>query len=116
MNTNGGNLKKLTQGAGECNQPAWSPDGNRIAYFHTGSESRDIYVMNANGSNKQRVTSSGSWEDNRDPCWAPGPLILFSSNQDGDFEIYSINPDGSEETQLTHNACDDFHPAWAPAR
>jgi Tol biopolymer transport system component len=40
--------------------------------------------------------------------------IAFSSNRDGDFEIYSMNADGSGVTQLTNNSASDFQPAWSP--
>lgn len=114
MHADGTNTVQLTQD-GENQQPAWSPDGQSVVYFHTGGGSRDLYVMAANGSNKHKITA-GSGEDNRDPSWAPGDRILFSSNQTGDFEIYAINPNGTGETQLTHNGYDDYHPAWRPAQ
>ena len=47
----------------------------------------------------------------------PGPLegkITFNNNRDGDFEIFVMNPDGSEVTQLTHNEVNDLLPIWSP--
>jgi len=40
--------------------------------------------------------------------------IAFSSNRDGDFEIYVMNADGSGQTRLTSNSVHDFRPAWSP--
>lgn len=40
--------------------------------------------------------------------------IAFTSSRDGDKEIYTMNPDGSQQTRLTHNPADDFYPAWSP--
>jgi Tol biopolymer transport system component len=52
-------------------------------------------------------------------AWAgtfPGPngQIAFSSNRDGNFEIYSMNDDGSDVTRLTDNDANDFDPSWSP--
>jgi Tol biopolymer transport system component len=40
--------------------------------------------------------------------------IAFHSNRDGDFEIFVMKADGSEQTQLTHNAFQEFDPNWSP--
>jgi len=40
--------------------------------------------------------------------------IAFTTDRDGDNEIYSMNPDGSDETNLTQNAASDFDAAWSP--
>ena len=41
-------------------------------------------------------------------------LIAFQSNRDGDFEIFTMNADGSNQTQLTNNIAHDFGPDWSP--
>ena len=40
--------------------------------------------------------------------------IAFESKRDGNYEIYVMNGDGSEQTRLTNNQWDDFNPAWSP--
>ena len=63
----------------------------------------------------------------RDEATAPQPLrpsarvtnpatskIAFSSDRDGNFEIYVMNADGSEQTRLTDNSASDQEPAWSP--
>jgi Tol biopolymer transport system component len=50
-------------------------------------------------------------------CSTPGPLpskILFQSDQPGNFDIFSIDPDGTNQTDLTNSAGDDIHPRWSP--
>jgi Tol biopolymer transport system component len=52
-------------------------------------------------------------------AWAgtfPGPngQIAFSSNRDGNFEIYAMTDDGSDETRLTEDDANDFDPSWSP--
>ena len=41
-------------------------------------------------------------------------LIAYSSDQDGDFEIWLMNADGSEQRKLTDNNAMDISPAWSP--
>ncbi|MCH7984312.1 MAG: PD40 domain-containing protein, partial [Chloroflexi bacterium] len=43
-----------------------------------------------------------------------GSKIIFSSNRDGNFEIYEMYGDGSNQKRLTRNSTDDRHPAWSP--
>ena len=40
--------------------------------------------------------------------------IVFTSNRDGNSEIYIMNPDGSEQVNLTQNGAPDYHPVWSP--
>ncbi len=40
--------------------------------------------------------------------------IAFHSNRDGNWEIYTMNPDGSDQNRLTNNNYDDEGPAWSP--
>ena len=116
-NTLSGGWCPAGPGGAGGHQPAWSPDSRRLALWKDPSVSglggRHIFVINADGTGATVVTS-GDGEDNCDPSWSPGSRILFASNQDGDFEICVVNPDGSNEQQLTHNSDDDFHPAWNP--
>lgn len=40
--------------------------------------------------------------------------IVFTSNRDGNFEIYSMNPDGSEQVNLSQHRAIDYNPVWSP--
>jgi hypothetical protein len=83
-------------------------------------EQKQIYVMDADGSNRQQLTERGLSED---PAWSPdGSHIVFQSSRDGNFEIYTLNvedvlqgrPD-SKPRRLTHTRAGDFWPSWGPA-
>jgi Tol biopolymer transport system component/pimeloyl-ACP methyl ester carboxylesterase len=91
----------------------WSPDGSQIV-FESGRDGKaEIYVMQADGSNPQRLTHNDAedwW-----PVWSPdGAQIAFMSDLDGDWEIFVVEADGSNLRQLTHNEFDDTGPAWSP--
>ena len=54
----------------------------------------DIFLMDLDGSNQTRLTTSGAYDDQ--PKWSPdSSKIAFISGRDGNFEIYTMNPDGT---------------------
>ncbi len=85
--------------------PAWSPDGTKIA-FHSNSSPRSpqIYVVDAHGRNRTNLAYGDQ------PSWSPdGTKIAYSTGQ-----IYIINADGSNPTNLTSNSPRDDQPSWSP--
>ncbi len=71
-----------------------------------------IFVMNADGSDVTLVTNNTAL--NFGPVWSPdGRRIALSSNVLGDFQIFSINADGTGMTQIS-NAAQAFNPWWSP--
>jgi Tol biopolymer transport system component len=73
-----------------------------------------IFVIGSNGAGETNITQSASGNDS--PSWSPdGTKIAFSSNRDGNWEIYVMNADGSGVTRLTTNrSADDAAPVWSP--
>jgi Tol biopolymer transport system component/serine/threonine protein kinase len=114
MNADGSNLQQLTTNEADDVLPAWSPDGERIAFESTRDGiANEIYVMNADGSNLQRLTTNEKGDYS--PAWSPdGERIAFDSYRDSNFDIYVMNADGSNIQRLTTDEADDTFPAWAP--
>ena len=95
--------------------PSWSPDGKRIAFVsHRDEKGKyDIYVMDADGKNQQRLTENPGYD--RDPSWSPnGERIAFVSDRDGNKEIYLMDADGKNQRRLTRNPSPDTNPSWSP--
>ena len=111
MNVDGNNKYKLSVYAGI--QPAWSPDGTKIA-FKCYINGMNICVMNSDGTNVKQLTFGSG--NKHDPDWSPNSrYITFASNVDGDWEIYVMNADGSNIQKLTNNVgFEDNYPAWSP--
>ena len=96
-------------------EPAWAPDGARIAFVREQGGSRDIYVMNADGSNVVRRTDGGFY--NSSPAWSPdGTRIAFSSLRDGHVGIYvtRVDEDWWNPVRLGFDAGYNAYPAWSP--
>ncbi|HEY0734312.1 MAG TPA: hypothetical protein VGD69_05360, partial [Herpetosiphonaceae bacterium] len=124
MNADGSEVTRLTDDLARNSAPAFSPDGTRIAfdYFDGGGivdgdiAGGEIYIMSADGTNQQRLTAEET--GGRHASWsADGARIAFASarNDSSTFEIFTINPDGSDLVKLTDNPASDAEPAYAPA-
>jgi len=83
----------------------------KIAFYGAGTADMDIYVMDADGGNLQRLTEDPS--NDRAPTWSPdGRRIAFTSDRDGDDEIYVMNADGTGPVRLTTSVAPDVLDAW----
>ncbi len=85
----------------------------RIAFSATHDGNSDIYVINADGTDRTRLTDHTGADQK--PVWSPDGLkIAFESNRDGNFEIYVMNADGTGPERLANHALRDLAPVWSP--
>jgi Tol biopolymer transport system component len=113
IDPDGNNQIPLTSGTDLFFEPAWSPDGRRIAFRSFANGHYDIWLMNADGTGKAEVTDDLAGD--YDPAWSPdGSKIAFESDRDGNSEIYVMDVSGDNIVRLTENPADDVEPAWSP--
>ena len=137
MDADGRNVKRLTNELGYDGGPFWSYDGKQIVYraYHPQSEKEktdyvellkqnlirptvlDIWIMNADGSNKRQVTNLN--KASFAPYFFPdGKRIIFSSNyadpKGRDFDLYLIKTDGTGMERITYNDTFDGFPMFSP--
>ena len=111
----GTDVRRLTSEPSVEADPAWSPDGGKLAFSSNrdGDGDADIYTMNPDGSGVTRVTTERGAD--YQPAWSPdGRKIAFTSTRTGDAEIFVMNADGTNPVRLTNSLGDDSEPAWSP--
>ncbi|HYP50635.1 MAG TPA: hypothetical protein VEQ34_06810 [Pyrinomonadaceae bacterium] len=99
---------------GEGFLPVYSPDGSKIAFVNGNGETSDIFVMNADGSQKTKLTDGGY---NVSPSFSPdGTRIAYVSDENG-FHIFLMQADGTGKNQLDLGRDSDisgeYYPVWS---
>ncbi|HEY6455485.1 MAG TPA: hypothetical protein VIY90_09430 [Steroidobacteraceae bacterium] len=116
MDGDGSHLRVVTHDAGHDDFPSFSPAGTRLVYRVGNSNERahtqrGLRILSLADGKVTRLTN----ESDDFPTWSPkGDLIVFTGFKTGDFEIYTIHPDGTGLRQLTHTHGNDAHPVWSP--
>jgi len=117
-----GQISRLTYNNRHENNPAFSPNGKKVA-FHGGNINNlmtwDIYIIDSEKKEETRLTNNNILDGH--PDWSPdGSKIVFASfrdahgNPSGTADIYTINIDGTGLTQLTNSSWEDNDPEWSP--
>ena len=105
--------QRLTRNEAADFDPAWSPDGQKVAFTRrTSAGNYDIFVINEDGSELTRLTNSPA--EDAEPNWSPtGDQIAFVTNRDGDYEIYTMNADGTRKRNFSQDPeTVDLAPDW----
>ena len=106
VEADGSGLKSLNNQAGRLAKG--SPDGTRIIF----AQGDQVATVRPDGTDLQVLTSEGiNWYPEYSPDMSK---IAFASNRDGDWELYVMNADGSNETRITNRVGEDSMPNWSP--
>jgi Tol biopolymer transport system component len=107
----GSGFRELTSGANNNAFPSPSPDGKRFVYRTIGEEGQGLRIQNVEGGPATTLTT----DYDTFPVWSPrGDLIIFVRRHQGDFEIFSVRPDGKDLRRLTSSPSNDSHMAFSP--
>jgi Tol biopolymer transport system component len=118
MNSDGTNVRQLTDVPGYDGGPFFSPDGKRIGWrrFSEDGATAEVYTMKTDGTDVKRLTniSAMSWA----PFYHPsGDYLIFTTNKHGfgNFELYLVRADGNgEPVRVTYTDGFDGLPVFLP--
>lgn len=130
VRADGTGTTRLTRNGYDDVYPEWSPDGKKIVFSSSAlggtwatPNPSAIFVMDANGENRTRITNTAVGHDrpvpyffDSQPVWEPnGDRIAFLSDRAGGFrEIFVVRPDGSGVTQVTFHRIHHWNIRWTP--
>lgn len=110
----GGRPTRLTHVAGVWDtEPAWSPDGSRIAFtrmYESGSGRSELWMMNADGTGQRSLGVEGFGAR-----WSPdGSRFVFASDRAGSWDLYVCGVEGTDVAPLAATPSDEGSPVWSP--
>lgn len=124
-----GAVRALTAASSQDNFPAWSPQGDRIAFTRFSERDSELYTVKPDGTDARRVTNEPG--NDAHCAWSPdGQWLAFSSARGGFKDeaalhpgnaqpygdIYVMRADGSDVRQLTDTPFEEGTVTWAPLR
>ena len=114
MNLSTGEERRVTDDRYIDSYPAWSPDGTRFVYHSYQSNGLNIMISEPSGAVIRQITSERA--QHHGAAWSPdGRFIAFTSNRDGNEEIYVIEVDNPDNLmRLTYHPAADRNPVWSP--
>ncbi len=114
VDEDGKNLTFLSKEFGKSSNPAWSPDGRKLAFISWMDDAPDLYVMTDSGGFIDRLTYNIAVA--RTPSWSPdGHRIAFTGVIEGlGREIETVNLENKMIVNVTNHPAADQDPAWSP--
>ncbi len=120
MNADGSGQVNLTANIADDQNPTWSPDGQSIAFTTNRDTNYEIYSVKVDGTELKNLSNNPTANDTQ-PSWFTNNnlfvrryWIAFTSNRDGNQEIYLMNQDGGDQRNLSNSPGNDFAPAGQP--
>jgi TolB protein len=115
MNSDGSNVRRLTNHPAGESSPTWSPSGSQIAFTSDRTGKPQIYIVGTDGSNLQRLDIKESEADR--PTWAPAPyneIAYAGRTSSGGFDIVVYELATRTPRKLTNGEGTNESPAYSP--
>jgi eukaryotic-like serine/threonine-protein kinase len=116
INADGTGLKQLTNVPGADFEPAWSPDGKRIAFTSIRDGNKQIYLFDVDSQSVIRLTQPDVNIENSQPAWSPdGKQIAYLVERLETYQVWVMNNTGQENVQVVRSGQTlwDYAPAWS---
>jgi len=117
INADGTGQKSLTTVPGSDFEPAWSPDGRRIAFTSVRDGNEQIYLLDVNSLAITRLTDASPDIESSQPAWSPdGNLITYMVKRVNTYQVWAMTDTGQENVQLARSGqyLWDYLPVWSP--
>ncbi len=110
----GANQRRILESPRPLMSPAWSPDGQRLAYVSFETKHSAIYVQLVSSGERRQVSARAGI--NGAPAWSPDgkKLALTLGGGSGNLDIYVLDLETQALTRLTDDPAIDTEPEWAP--
>lgn len=111
IEADGTGLRKLPGTEPGDQDPRWSPDGRKIAFWHGTEADEAVFTVNPDGSGRRELG------DGEYPVWSPdGTLLAFDTARDGDcWCVYVMKPDGTQARRVDTGTYAGWYPSWTPS-
>ena len=106
-------LRKVMDDTALATEPAFSPDGSRIAFTTTRDGQPEVYLMDADGTGVSRLTNSPGLDGDAS-FTADGQAVVFHSQRTGHRQIFVQPITSSDALQLTQEPADNSQPTTSP--
>lgn len=116
MNADGSNQVLLSDPNEKRTFASWSPDGTKIVFVKWWNDwkERDVFVMNSDGTNEVNLSKNARAKDGW-PTWFPdGKRVVFASDRDGRYQIYSVDIESKEIKKLVNSPYSDVRAFVSP--
>ncbi|MCZ7573524.1 MAG: DPP IV N-terminal domain-containing protein [Ardenticatenaceae bacterium] len=105
-------IQQLTD-EGRNLRPAWSPDGQKVAFYSNRTGNDEIWVADLQTGDQRPLTSDPA--SDRRPAWSPdGQWLAFDSDRAGNRDIWVVRADGSGLRQVTTSPREELFASWSP--
>lgn len=116
IHAGGTGLQQLTNIPGADFEPAWSPEGDRIAFTSLRDGNKQIYVLELDSLAVTRLTELDANNENSQPAWSPdGKQIAYMMKRVGTHQLWVMSDTGQDRIQIVRSgqALWDYAPAWS---